>query len=144
MFLSLEVALLIVCEDGNLDDAAEIIMNGCFKNSGQRCTSTRRVVVENNVADLLIGKVLNKLEHLNFGNPFDKKTDVGTVIDEDAAIKIQKRVDDAVKSGAKVLFGNIREGALYSPTLVDNVSLNMDLISLETFGPVCPIIRQKA
>ncbi len=135
---------LIVCDDGNLDDAAEIIMNGCFKNSGQRCTSTRRVVVENNVADLLIGKVLNKLKNLNFGNPFDKKTDVGTVIDEDAAIKIQERVNDAVKFGAKVLFGNIREGALYSPTLVDNVSLNMDLISHETFGPICPIIRTKS
>ena len=134
---------LIVCSDGNIDDAVKIIMNGCFKNSGQRCTSIRRVVVENGIADELIEKLLLSVKNLYFGDPFNRDTDLGTVIDEDSAKKIQKKINLAIQKGAKLLFGNKRQGALLSPSVLDNVDLNMEIVAEETFGPVCPIIRVK-
>ena len=132
---------LIICSDGQIDDAVRIILNGCFKNSGQRCTSIRRVVVEESVADNLINKLLLKVKKLKYGNPLDFDTDIGTVIDENAAKKIQKRINSAIRNGAELIYGNIREGALLSPTILDKVNLSMEIVSEETFGPVCPIIR---
>ena len=68
---------------------------------------------------------------------------MGTVISEEAAIKIEKRVNEAIEKGAMLLLGNIREGALYSPTVLDNVPMDSTLVMEETFGPVCPIVRVK-
>ncbi len=132
---------LIVCSDADLVKAAKIILNGCFKNSGQRCTSIRRVIVDKEIVDKLIHILLRKVNKIKYGNPFQRNIDLGTVIDEEAAIKIQKKIKSAIKNGAKLLYGNIRKGALLSPTILDKVKVDMDLVATETFGPVCPIIR---
>ena len=71
----------------------------------------------------------------------DPDTDVGTVIEEKAAMQFERRVNDAVAKGAEFLYGNKRDGALYSPTLVDRVPFDCELVREETFGPVVPIIR---
>lgn len=71
----------------------------------------------------------------------DPTVDIGTVIHERAAQLFEKRVNEAVAEGAKLLHGNHREGALYSPTVVDHVSYRSELVREETFGPVIPIIR---
>ena len=69
--------------------------------------------------------------------------DMGTVIDEAAAKSFEAKVNEAVAGGAKLLHGNVRRGALYSPTLVDHVTPDMPLVKYETFGPVSPVIRFK-
>jgi phosphonoacetaldehyde dehydrogenase len=69
------------------------------------------------------------------------KLDMGTVIDQEAAMLFESRVNEAIAQGAKLLFGNQRQGALYSPTVLDHVTTNMTLVREETFGPVSPIIR---
>jgi len=132
---------LIICDDADIDIAVDLALKGCFKNSGQRCTAVRRVVVENNVAELFINKLLSLVKDLNYGNPLNIETDMGTVVDENAASMIKGRIDAAISEGAKLLFGGVQEGALLSPTILDNVNLTMQLVSQETFGPVCPIIR---
>ena len=132
---------LIICSDGQINDAVKIILNGCFKNSGQRCTSIRRVVAEDSIVDDLINELLSKVKKLKFGNPQDTDTDIGTVIDDNAAKKIQERINSAIANGAELIYGNIREGALLCPTILDKVNLSMEIVSEETFGPVCPIIR---
>jgi len=66
---------------------------------------------------------------------------MGTVIDEAAAKSFEARVDEAVARGARLLHGNVRRGALYSPTLLDRVTPDMPLVRYETFGPVSPVIR---
>jgi acyl-CoA reductase-like NAD-dependent aldehyde dehydrogenase len=71
----------------------------------------------------------------------DPKTDMGTVIDEAAAREIEGKVDDAIKRGARLLYGNKRSGALYSPTVLDRVTPDMPVVRTETFGPVSPVIR---
>lgn len=132
---------LIVCDDAEIDIAVDLALKGCFKNSGQRCTAVRRVVVDNKVAENFIDKLMTSVKKLNFGDPLNRLTDMGTVVDETAASSIKKRIDNAISNGAKLLYGGEQAGALLSPTILDNVNLNMDLVSNETFGPVCPIIR---
>jgi acyl-CoA reductase-like NAD-dependent aldehyde dehydrogenase len=87
--------------------------------------------------------VVEKTRAWKHGDPLDKANDMGTVIDTAAAESFQSRVNDAVSQGARLLVGNHREGALYSPTVVDNVRPEMTLVHEETFGPVSPIIRFK-
>jgi len=132
---------IIVMEDADLDKAAELAVTGATKNSGQRCTAVKRVLVVERVADEFSRLVLEKAKKLKAGDPMDPATDVGTVIHEGAAKTFERRVVDAVEKGAKLLHGNNRQGALYPPTVVDHVPYDCELVREETFGPVIPIIR---
>jgi acyl-CoA reductase-like NAD-dependent aldehyde dehydrogenase len=73
----------------------------------------------------------------------DVAIDMGTVIDEAAAKSFEAKVEDAVGRGAQLLYGNVRKGALYSPTVLDRVTPEMPVVKYETFGPVSPVIRFK-
>lgn len=137
-------APLIVMEDADLDKAAEMAIAGGTKNSGQRCTAVKRVLVIDSVADEFAKLVEEKARKINYGDPMDQDTDLGCVIDEEAATLFEARVTDAVENhGATLLYGNERDGALYSPTVVDHVDWQCELVMEETFGPVIPIIRCK-
>ena len=132
---------LIVMEDADLDKAAELAVQGATKNSGQRCTAVKRILVVEKVADGFVEAVLAKARRLKSGDPMDPETDIGTVIDERAARRFEARVNDAVNKGARLLHGNNRKGALYPATVVDHVPYDAELVREETFGPVIPIIR---
>src|SRR5262249_33392552 len=132
---------LIVMEDADLDKAAELAVTGATKNSGQRCTAVKRILVVEKVADEFSRLVLEKAKKLKSGDPMDPATDVGTVIHEGAAKQFERRVVDAVGKGARLLHGNNRQGALYPPTVVDHVPYDCELVHEETFGPVIPMIR---
>jgi putative phosphonoacetaldehyde dehydrogenase len=132
---------LIVMEDADLDKAAELAVTGATKNSGQRCTAVKRILVVEKIADEFSKLVLAKAKKLKSGDPMDPATDVGTVIHEGAAKNFERRVIDAVSKGAKLLYGNNRQGALYPPTVIDHVPHDCELVHEETFGPVIPIIR---
>jgi putative phosphonoacetaldehyde dehydrogenase len=132
---------LIVMEDADLDKAAELAVAGATKNSGQRCTAVKRILVVEKVAEEFSARVVEKAKKLQSGDPMDPATDVGTVIHEGAAKLFERRVIDAVEKGAVLLHGNNRTGALYAPTVVDKVPYDCELVHQETFGPVIPIIR---
>jgi putative phosphonoacetaldehyde dehydrogenase len=132
---------LIVMEDADLDKAADLAVQGATKNSGQRCTAVKRILVVESVADAFVAKVLPRAKALKAGDPMDPATDVGTVINERSAALFQKRVEDAVGLGAELLHGNDRRGALFPPTVVDRVPHDCELVREETFGPVIPIMR---
>ena len=132
---------LIVMEDADLEKAAELAVQGATKNSGQRCTAVKRILVVEAVADAFVERVLAKARQLKCGDPLDPDTDIGTVIHERAARQFEERVNDAVAKGAKLLLGNKRKGALYPATVVDHVPYRCELVHQETFGPVIPIIR---
>ena len=132
---------IIVMEDADLDEASTLAVSGSYKNSGQRCTAIKRMLVHEAVADRFVELLVEKTRAIRYGDPADPATDMGTVIDEDAAKFFEAQVDDAVSRGAKLLLGNVRRGALYSPTVVDHVTADMPLVRYETFGPVSPVIR---
>ncbi|MFA9419107.1 MAG: phosphonoacetaldehyde dehydrogenase [Gammaproteobacteria bacterium] len=134
-------APLIVMDDADLDKAAELAVAGGTKNSGQRCTAVKRVLCIESVADEFAALVAEKAAKLKYGDPMDPDTDVGTVINEKSAILFQNRVNDAIEKGAKLLYGNDRQGAVYSPTVLDHVPFDCELVVEETFGPPIPIIR---
>jgi putative phosphonoacetaldehyde dehydrogenase len=134
---------LIVMEDADLDKAAELAVAGATKNSGQRCTAVKRILVVDRVADDFVALVVAKAKKLKCGDPMDPATDVGTVINERSATLFQKRVIDAVEKGADLLHGNDRRGALFPPTVVDKVPYDCELVREETFGPAIPVIRVK-
>ena len=132
---------LIVMEDADLDEAATLAATGSYRNSGQRCTAIKRMLVQASVADRFVEALLVRTRAIKYGDPMDLATDMGTVIDEAAARSFEEKVNDAVARGAKLLYGNIRRGALYSPTVLDHVTADMPLVKYETFGPVSPVIR---
>ena len=132
---------IIVMDDADLEEASSLAVAGSYKNSGQRCTAVKRVLVHAAVADDFVEKLLEKTAAWRYGNPADPDMDMGTVIDEAAARLFEARVNDAVGQGAKLLVGNERVGALYSPTVLDHVQTDMEVVREETFGPVTPVIR---
>jgi putative phosphonoacetaldehyde dehydrogenase len=132
---------LIVMDDADLDEASTLAVQGSYKNSGQRCTAVKRMLVHDKVADAFTEMVLAKTRDWTYGDPSDEANLMGTVIDEAAAQLFETRVNEAVSQGARLLVGNQRQGALYAPTVLDRVSPEMALVREETFGPVSPIIR---
>jgi phosphonoacetaldehyde dehydrogenase len=132
---------LIVMDDADIEEAATLAAAGSYKNSGQRCTAVKRMIVQESVADRFVALLLEKTEAIRYGNPMDPNVDMGTVIDEAAAKSFEDKVADAVARGAKLVHGNVRKGALYSPTVLDHVLSDMAVVKYETFGPVSPVIR---
>ncbi len=132
---------IIVMEDADVEEAATLAASGSYKNSGQRCTAVKRILVHASVADDFVERLVAKTKAVKHGDPLDPATDMGTVIDEAAAREFEARVDGAVARGARVLAGHVRRGALYAPTVVDRVAPDMPLVKEETFGPVSPVIR---
>ena len=135
---------LIVLNDLSDDDlkkAVELAVTGATKNSGQRCTAVKRILCQNKIADKFVEMVLDRAKKITYGDPMDLKTELGTVVNAEAAELFDKRVSKAEEEGAKVLYHPGRSGALLPPIVVDNVNSNSELVLEETFGPVIPIIR---
>tara|TARA_B100001123_G_scaffold234863_1_gene263460 strand:- start:2693 stop:4132 length:1440 start_codon:yes stop_codon:yes gene_type:complete len=135
---------LIVCNDLNDDDlkkAVELTVAGATKNSGQRCTAVKRILCQHKVADKFVEMTLERAKKIKFGDPMDKSTDLGTVINIQAAELFDNRVSLAEEQGAKILYHPGRDGALLPPIVLDYVNYKSELVFEETFGPVIPIIR---
>ena len=134
---------LIVMEDADLQKAAVMAVQGATKNSGQRCTAVKRVLCVESVADEFAPLVAKEAQKIRYGDPMSPDTDMGTVVNESAAQLFETRVNAALSQGADLLYGNERLGALYSPTVLDHVPRDAELVVEETFGPPVPIIRVK-
>ena len=132
---------LIVMEDADLDEASTLAVQGSYRNSGQRCTAVKRILVHESVAKRFVDLLVAKTEAWTYGDPMNSKIEMGTVIDEAAATLFESRVNEAIAGGAKLLAGNRRDRALYSPTVIDRVDPAMTVVKHETFGPVSPVIR---
>ena len=128
-------------EDADLEKAAAVAVAGATGNSGQRCTAVKRILVQEDIAEQFVPLVLEKAKAIRFGDPQDPETQLGCVIHEDAAAIFERRVYDAEKQGAKVLYDPGRKGALLPPIVVDHVPHDSELVFEETFGPVVPIVR---
>jgi phosphonoacetaldehyde dehydrogenase len=106
---------IIVMEDADLEEAATLAVQGSYKNSGQRCTAVKRMLVHERVADEFVEKVVAKTRAWKYGDPLDPATDMGTVIDEPAAKLFEARVDEAIAQGARLLVGNERAARCTRP-----------------------------
>jgi lactaldehyde dehydrogenase len=134
---------LVVLDDADLDAAVTATVAGSYLNAGQVCIAVKRIIIQDKVADDFVEDLVRKTKKLKVGDPMDPKTDMGPLIDEQAALNVQNRVIGAVKEGAQLLCGGERSNAFYQPTVLDHVQPDMQLVREETFGPVSPIIRVK-
>lgn len=135
---------LIICSDlsdADLAKAADLAVAGATKNSGQRCTAVKRILVQESVADRFVPLVLERAKRLRFGDPMDPATELGCVVHARAAETFENRVHLAEAQGARILYHPGRKGALLPPIVVDHVPHESQLVMEETFGPVIPIVR---
>ena len=135
---------LIILNDlkgADIEKAATIAVAGATGNSGQRCTAVKRILVQESVADELVPLILEKAKAIRFGDPMDGDTQLGCVINADAAALFENRVFAAEKQGAEILYHPGRDGALLPPIVIDHVPHDSELVMEETFGPIVPIVR---
>lgn len=131
---------VIIMEDADLDLAVFLAAEGSFRNSGQRCTAVKRILVHEKLKDAFIEKFVSKAKEYTCGDPSDPEIKVGTVIDEASAIYLESVVNKAVAQGAKVILGGKRTGALMEPTVIVDVPRHADMVVHESFGPLAPIM----
>ncbi len=132
---------LIVLPDADLDAAVSVAINQRFATAGQRCTACKRLYVHAAVYQAFSDKLVTQSRELVVGDPTDEATFVGPLISTAAADEVESRIAAAVRSGARVLLGNRREGNIIYPCILENVPAGASLTNNETFGPVLPLQR---
>ncbi len=138
-------ASAIVLEDCNLSQAVSECVTGSLKFYGQRCDAISRILVVESIADKFVAGVLEEVKKWKLGDPGSAGVSIGPLINENAASFVEELVNDAVKKGAKVLYGGKKQKLGYfEPTVLDNVTEEMDIAWKETFGPVITILRVKS
>lgn len=133
------VVLSDFSSDEDLDWAASRIATFSNYQGGQSCISVQRVIADASVYDRLVPRVLKAIEGQVTGDPSDPKTDVGPLVNEDAAQRVESWVDEAVQAGAQLLAGGKRDGASYAPTVLADVPAGTTIAVEEVFGPVLTI-----
>jgi aldehyde dehydrogenase (NAD+) len=134
---------IIIMQDADLDLAVQLAAEGSFRNSGQRCTAVKRILVQESILDAFVEKFVAKSKEYICGDPADPSTIVGTVIDEASAVYLENVIGKAVAQGAKILLGGKRRGALLEPTVLVNVPRHAEMVVQESFGPLAPIMTFK-
>ena len=142
-------APLIVAEDADIDVAVEQTIATKFRNAGQTCVCANRIIVHESIAEEFSEKLAERTEQLVVGNGLDENTDIGPVINEQSYQKIVQQIEDAVNKGAKVLAGakydvdEEKKCFFVHPTVLADVTTDMEIMHEETFGPVAPITTYK-
>ncbi|WP_020579360.1 aldehyde dehydrogenase family protein [Actinopolymorpha alba] len=126
----------IVCADADPELVAGAIVDGAFGVAGQNCLSVQRVLVSSAVYERLVDLVVEKAAALVVGSKADPRTDVGPLIDQEAAIRVVRWIEEAVAAGARLHTGGRRSGAYVTPAVLTGVPLHTRLWQEEVFGPV--------
>jgi acyl-CoA reductase-like NAD-dependent aldehyde dehydrogenase len=133
------VGAVIVAADADLQAAAEQCTAGGFVRSGQACLAVQRIYVEQAVYARFVALMTDKVSSLVTGDPRDPKTEVGPLVDEAAARRVEALIADAVEKGARLTCGGTREGALMQPAVLADVTPEMRIMRTEAFGPVVAV-----
>ncbi|WP_394194922.1 aldehyde dehydrogenase family protein [Microbacterium foliorum] len=129
-------APVLVFADADISAAVEACVSGAFWAAGQNCVGAQRILIERSVYAEFRDRFAARTSTLRAGDPVNQSTDVGPMISVAAATNAERVVDDAVRSGARVLAGHRREGSVYWPTALENVSADCEAWSEEAFAPI--------
>ncbi len=130
---------VLICADANLDYAAERCVLGGYTYAGQSCISVQRILVEDAAFDKFTSALVHRVQKLKVGDVLDEHTDVGPLINEEAARRVIDWIDEAVHGGAKVLCGGKRHGSSVTPTVLTHTKPEMRVNCMEIFGPVVTV-----
>jgi succinate-semialdehyde dehydrogenase / glutarate-semialdehyde dehydrogenase len=148
--LSLELggnAPFIVFDDADLDAAVKGAIASKYRNAGQTCVCANRLLVQDGVYDAFAAKLAQAVKAMKVGSGAETGTVIGPLIDMKAIEKVEEHVGDALKKGARVIVGGHRHtlgGSFYEPTILADVTTDMQVTREETFGPVAPLFRFKS
>jgi glyceraldehyde-3-phosphate dehydrogenase (NADP+) len=127
---------VIVLEDANLEEAVEATVSGAFWAAGQNCLGVQRVFIQDEIMDPFQKAFVQLTRQYHIGDKLSQQTDMGPLINEREAIRVESMVNEAVEKGALVLTGGVRDGAYYLPTVLTNVPEECTIAKEEIFGPV--------
>ncbi|MFC7319590.1 aldehyde dehydrogenase family protein [Halobacillus campisalis] len=127
---------VIVLEDADLSDAVQATVSGSFSAVGQNCIGVQRIYVQDSVYTKFVDTFVNRTAELNVGDKMDELTDMGPLINEKEAMRVESWVNEAVEQGAVLQFGGVREGAFFTPTVLTDVPETAKIAKEEIFGPV--------
>jgi len=134
----------IIFEDGEIDDIADFIVAKRFLNCGQACTSLKRLIVHESLFENVVEKIKNRVEKKIVGDPFERKTDIGSLASKKQLLVLKDQLEDALQKDAKVVLGGKSpvglKGAYFLPTILTNVSPRMRVWREEVFGPILPVV----
>jgi len=130
---------VVVLPDADVRRAADAVVDGAFGNAGQNCLSVQRVFVAGELMLELVDLVVGRTRDLVVGSKADPRTDVGPMIDENAAERVESWVNDALGAGAEAHTGAKRDGTFYWPTVLTSVPAGSRVLTEEIFGPVVSI-----
>jgi acyl-CoA reductase-like NAD-dependent aldehyde dehydrogenase len=130
---------VIVEADADVDAAAGALAGNAFSFAGQSCISVQRIYVAREAYAPFLERFLPQVEALKLGDPADEETDVGPVIDADARERILEWIDEARRSGARILSGGELDGELIRPTVIADAAPELKVSCEEVFGPVCTV-----
>lgn len=135
-------APFIVFDDADIDEAVKGAIASKFRNAGQTCVCANRFYVQDAVYDQFVEKFKAAVAELKVGNGIEPGVTIGPLIDSKAKAQVMGYIETAVAQGANVAFGGDDLGGLYvQPTILTDVTQDMDIVQTELFGPVAPIIR---
>jgi acyl-CoA reductase-like NAD-dependent aldehyde dehydrogenase len=132
-------APVIVMPDADLDKVASAVAATGYGNAGQVCISTQRVLASGRVYNDFLDALRPKVSELTTGNPFDERVKVGPMVKEKEAARVEEWVKEAVASGARLVTGGRRQGAVYEPAIIADVKPDMRISSEELFGPAVAV-----
>ncbi len=133
----------IVHADAAIDEAAPACARNSMRLAGQSCISVQNVYVHESIYDKFVERLAAEVKPLKLGDPLDPATDIGTLIDEAAAKRVEAWVEEALAKGARALTGGKRHGAQYEPTVLVDVEPAMRVVCEEIFGPVVTVQRYR-
>ncbi len=133
---------LIVCDDGDVEQAVLEAVSGRLLANGQVCCTNKRILIQDGVYESYKNKLVENLSKKKIGNQLDETTDVGPLIHEEAAIKVEKQIQHTLNQGAHLVLGGDRKNRTFIEPTILEVTKEMDVAKdMEIFGPVFSLIR---
>lgn len=126
----------IVLEDADIKHAVSSTVAGAFGAVGQNCLGVQRLFIQSSIYDQFVDQFVEETKQIKMGNKLDETSEMGPLISEDEAIRVESLVKDAISEGGKLLTGGKRAGAFYTPTVLENVPTDAKIAKEEIFGPV--------
>lgn len=131
----------IVCSDADLEFAAKNLVSAAYSYQGQNCLHAQRIIVHESIYEKFRETFIGLASKLRSGDPKSPSTDVGPMISESAATRVEKWVQEAKSMGARLLLGGKRNGAFFEPTLFENAPTSAKISCEEVYGPVSVLVR---
>lgn len=132
---------VIVADDADIDYAVGRVVMGGYAVNGQSCISVQRVFLQENIYDKFLAKLSEKVGALAVGNPLDKNVDVGPIVENSEADRIEQWIQEAVDGGAKIAVGGKRDGGFIHPTVLTDVKADMKVSAQEVFAPLVAVFK---